>query len=381
MKLIDQIESIDNQLKDLGDKISNAEDKETIEGLMAEVKELKNAKAQLIIQTEDTDVNTKQLSQNYLETSQALQDFVQIQLDSKDEKEIKNAWEAKLAENGLTITDKDNYLPKKLQLDIQTVLTRSNPVFPIFKHTNIGAVLVARDLTSNDEAKVHTPGTTKSRQTATLKVSKVEPRMIYKATSVNEIDKRTIEDFGELYQVIVSELAQRVIDKIVDLALIEGTATDGATGDDTTENGFISIMNETNVNKVKKINGKADLVAAIEQAVDDIDAPGKKYLVVTKAQKRDILDALRKKFPQSTFLNNNRDIANVFGVDELVIYQGTKALMPTVIAQDAYHVDMQPLNRIEQFRLDTNENDILVETPATGRPVAFGGAVVIDTTK
>ena len=380
MKLIDQIESIDNQLKDLGDKISNAEDKETIEGLMAEVKELKNAKAQLIIQTEDTTVE-KQLSKNYLETEQALQDFVEIQMNSRGDSEIKNAWEAKLVENGVTITDKDNYLPKKLELDIQTVLTRSNPVYPIFKHTNVGAILVARDFTSDDEAKVHVPGTTKSRQTATLKVSGLKPRMIYKATSINEIDKRTIDNFAELYQLLVAELAQRVIDKVVDLALVEGSATDGDTGEAANENGFISVMNETNVNKVKKINGKADLVAAVEQAVDGIDAPGKKYLVVTKAQKRDILDALRKKFPQSTFLNNNRDIANVFGVDELVIYQGTKALMPIVIAQDAYHVDMQPLNRIEQFRLDTNENDILVETPATGRPVAFGGAVVIDTTK
>lgn len=380
MKLIDQIESIDNQLKDLGDKISNAEDKETIESLMAEVKELKNAKAQLIIQTEEETVE-KQVSKNYLETEQALHDFVEIQVNSRGESEIKNAWEAKLVENGVTITDKDNYLPKKLELDIQTVLTRSNPVYPIFKHTNVGAILVARDFTSDDEAKVHVPGTTKSRQTATLKVSGLKPRMVYKATSINEIDKRTIDNFSELYQLLVAELAQRVIDKIVDLALVEGSATDGETGDAQNENGFISIMNETNVNKVKKINGKADLVAAVEQAVDAIDAPGKKYLVVTKAQKRDILDALRKKFPQSTFLNNNRDIANVFGVDELVIYQGTKALMPIVIAQDAYHVDMQPLNRIEQFRLDTNENDILVETPATGRPVAFGGAVVIDTTK
>lgn len=380
MKLIDQIESIDNQLKDLGDKISNAEDKETIEGLMAEVKELKNAKAQLITQSEEETVE-KQVSKNYLETEQALHDFVKIQMNSRGESEIKEQWEAKLAENGVTITDKDNYLPKKLELDIQTVLTRSNPVYPIFKHTNIGAILVARDFTSDDEAKVHVPGTTKSRQTATLKVSGLKPRMVYKATSINEIDKRTIDNFSELYQLLVAELAQRVIDKVVDLALVEGSATDGETGDAQNENGFISIMNETNVNKVKKINGKADLVAAVEQAVDAIDAPGKKYLVVTKAQKRDILDALRKKFPQSTFLNNNRDIANVFGVDELVIYQGTKALMPIVIAQDAYHVDMQPLNRIEQFRLDTNENDILVETPATGRPVAFGGAVVIDTTK
>lgn len=380
MKLIDQLETIDNQLKDLGDKISNAEDKETIESLMSEVKELKNAKAQLIIQMEEETVE-KQVSKNYLETEQALHDFVEIQVNSRGESEIKNAWEAKLVENGVTITDKDNYLPKKLELDIQTVLTRSNPVYPIFKHTNVGAILVARDFTSDDEAKVHVPGTTKSRQTATLKVSGLKPRMVYKATSINEIDKRTIDNFSELYQLLVAELAQRVIDKIVDLALVEGSATDGETGDAQNENGFISIMNETNVNKVKKINGKADLVAAVEQAVDGIDAPGKKYLVVTKAQKRDILDALRKKFPQSTFLNNNRDIANVFGVDELVIYQGTKALMPIVIAQDAYHVDMQPLNRIEQFRLDTNENDILVETPATGRPVAFGGAVVIDTTK
>lgn len=380
MKLIDQIESIDNQLKDLGDKISNAEDKETIESLMAEVKELKNAKAQLIIQAEEETVE-KQVSKNYLETEQALHDFVEIQMNSRGESEIKNAWEAKLVENGVTITDKDNYLPKKLELDIQTVLTRSNPVYPIFKHTNVGAILVARDFTSDDEAKVHVPGTTKSRQTATLKVSGLKPRMVYKATSINEIDKRTIDNFSELYQLLVAELAQRIIDKIVDLALVEGSATDGETGEATNENGFISVMNETNVNKVKKINGKADLVSAVEQAVDGIDAPGKKYLVVTKAQKRDILDALRKKFPQSTFLNNNRDIANVFGVDELVIYQGTKALMPIVIAQDAYHVDMQPLNRIEQFRLDTNENDILVETPATGRPVAFGGAVVIDTTK
>lgn len=380
MKLIDQLETIDNQLKDLGDKISNAEDKETIESLMAEVKELKNAKAQLIIQTEEETVE-KQVSKNYLETEQALHDFVEIQVNSRGESEIKNAWEAKLVENGVTITDKDNYLPKKLELDIQTVLTRSNPVYPIFKHTNVGAILVARDFTSDDEAKVHVPGTTKSRQTATLKVSGLKPRMVYKATSINEIDKRTIDNFSELYQLLVAELAQRVIDKIVDLALVEGSATDGETGDAQNENGFISVINETNTNKVKKINGKADLVAAVEQAVDGIDAPGKKYLVVTKAQKRDILDALRKKFPQSTFLNNNRDIANVFGVDELVIYQGTKALMPIVIAQDAYHVDMQPLNRIEQFRLDTNENDILVETPATGRPVAFGGAVVIDTTK
>lgn len=49
------------------------------------------------------------------------------------------------------------------------------------------------------------------------------------------------------------------------------------------------------------------------------------------------------------------------------------------MAEGAYHIDHQPLARIEQFQLLRNENDILVETPATGRPVAFGGIAVIDT--
>ena len=48
------------------------------------------------------------------------------------------------------------------------------------------------------------------------------------------------------------------------------------------------------------------------------------------------------------------------------------------MAEGAYAVDMQPLNRVEQFKIDTNTNDVLVETPASGRAVAFGGIAVVD---
>lgn len=378
MKLIDKLEQINNSMADLRDRIENAKTVEELNNFNDELNTLKLEKEDIVNKMNEE--GDKQMK-NYLETEQASLDFATIQMNSKTKTEARQAWTNKLVENGISVSDKDNYLPKKLELELQTILTRSNPIFPLFKVTNIGAMLIARDLTSTDEAQVHIPGTTKVKQTATLKVSGIKPRMVYKAQSINEIDRRTIDNFGELYDTIVAELAQRVIDKVVDLALIEGSATDGETGSPQNENGFISIMNETNTNKVIKVKGKADIVVGIEEAVDAIDAIGKKYLIVTKAQKRQILSAVRAKFPQTTFFNNNKDIADTFGVDEIIIYNGVKEIQPIVMVEGAYSIDMQPLNRIEQFKFDTNENDILVETPATGRPVVFGGIAVVDTTK
>lgn len=376
MKLIDQIETIDNRLAELAELAKTAGDVETLNKLSDEIQELKSQRNQLI-QTEDK--MDKVHNTPYLETEKAMEDFATLHLNSASDAEFRKAWTEKLTQNGITVQDKDNYLPRKLELELETVLTRTNAVYPLFKITNLGALLVTRELTSQDEAQVHIPGTDKVKQAATLKVSAIKPKMIYKVQSINEIDKRTIDNYGELYNTIVAELAQRVVDKIVDLALVEGTATDGETGASTAENGFVSILNETDTNKVKHVAGKKDLVAAVEEAVDSIDAPGRKFLVVTKQQKRDIIAAVRSKWPNTTFFATNQAICDTFGIDGVVIYQGTKAIKPTVMAEGAYHIDHQPLARIEQFQLLRNENDILVETPATGRPVAFGGIAVIDT--
>lgn len=372
-KWIDELEEVNNRLDELKGLVKNSQSVEDVDKFTTEYKELVERKNAL----EQTKPNKEQ-KMNYLETQQSLKDFVAIQTNNKlSNEERLTAWNEKLAENGVTVTDPSAYLPKKLELELQTVLTHANTVFPLFRVTNAGAILISQELTSNDEAQIHTPGTTKTRQAATLTVSGIKPRMIYKAQSIDEIQKQTLSSFENLYETIVAELAQRVIDKVVDLALVEGTAT-GAEGASATENGFISVTTETNTNKVKHVSGKDDLIAGVESAVDEITVGGKKYLIITKAHKHAILKALRTKFPQMTVRNNNTDIADALGVDELVIYQGTKAIKPTVMAEGAYAVDMKPLNRIEQFRFDTNENDILVETTASGRPYLFGGIAVID---
>lgn len=372
MKLIDKIEEINNAINDLVVKVENSQDIEEVKQLTEKLNALKDEK-----QTLENGERNK-VEKNYLETNAASKDFATIYQNSRNTEEFHNAWNAKLEENGVTITDDGGYLPKRIEMEIQTVLTRSNPVFPLFKISNQGAILYTRELTSEDEAKVHFPGTKKEVQAATLKTSGVRPKMIYKMQSFDEIDKRTINNFGELYEVVVAELAQRVIDKVVDLALFEGSATDGETGSPETENGFISIKNEKDTNKVVHVNGQTDLVEALEEAVDAIDAPGKKYLIITKQQKRALIKALRTKYPNSVFKSSNTELASEFGIDEIVIYNGTKAISPTVMAEGAYAVDMQPLNRVEQFKIDTNTNDVLVETPASGRAVAFGGIAVVD---
>lgn len=372
MKLIDKIEKINKSITELVAKVENSQDIEEVKQLTEKLNALKDEKQTL----ENGEKN--KVEKNYLETNAASKDFATIYQNSRNTEEFHNAWNAKLEENGVKITDEGGYLPKRIEMEIQTVLTRSNPVFPLFKVSNQGAILYTRELTSEDEAKVHVPGTKKEVQSATLKTSGVRPKMIYKMQSFDEIDKRTINNFDELYEVIVAELAQRVIDKVVDLALFEGSATDGETGSQETENGFISIKNEKDTNKVVHVNGKTDLVEALEEAVDAIDAPGKKYLIITKQQKRAIIKALRTKYPNSIFKSSNAELASEFGIDEIVIYNGTKAISPTVIAEGAYAVDMQPLNRVEQFKIDTNTNDVLVETPASGRAVAFGGIAVVD---
>lgn len=374
MKTIDKIESIDNSIAELSDKIKKAETIEDVDELSNQMNALKREKLSL----ENEETTNEVTTLNYLDSKKAVDDFARLFANSRTTEDALNAWKSKLTENGITITDNDNYLPRKLEMDIQTVLTRSNPVFPLFKVTNLGAQIVTRELTSNDEAHVHIPGTTKETQSASLRISKISPKMIYKKQAINEIDKRTINNFGELYEVIVAELAQRVIDKIVDLALVEGTATEGETGAQEKENGFISILTETDTNKVVHVDGTTSFVSAVEQAVDVTVAPGKKYLVLTVAQKQALLKDLRSKFDKVFISANPSEMASILGVDELILYRGSKKIKPFVMVEGSYAVDMQPLTRIEQFKIDTNENDVLVETPATGRAVTFNGIAVID---
>lgn len=307
------------------------------------------------------------MTKKYIESKNSITDFMEALKSATNKADVKNKWNAKLAENGLEIKDESLVLPTRLVTSIESALTNTNPVFKAFKLTHVGALLVTQGLDSADEAQVHAEGTAKTVQSAVLTVDAISPSMIYKIQTISERAKQLNTNFEEIYETIVAELTQAIVNKAVDLALVEGNG----------KNGFVSLANEKDAKKVKKISS-AKYVDGIEDAVDFVRATGGvKYLVVTAAQRKDILAEVRALNPNARVRNSDAEIASEVGVDELIVYTGSKALKPTVLVQDAYHIDMKDLTKVDAFEWKTNENAILLESLSAGKTEKFAAGAVI----
>ena len=307
---------------------------------------------------------------NFIESQNAVTEFFDVLKKNSGKSEIKNAWNAKLAENGVTVTDKTFELPRKLVESINTALLNTNPVFKVFHVTNVGALLVSRSFDSVDEAQVHKDGQTKTEQAATLTIDTLEPVMVYKLQSLAERVKRLQMSYSELYNLIVAELTQAIVNKIVDLALIEGDGT----------NGFKSIDKEADATTKSKSAGKTPFADAIEEAVDFVrPTAGRRYLIVKAEDRKALLDELRQATANAhvRIKNDDAEIASEVGVDEIIVYTGTKAVKPTVLVDQKYHIDMQDLTKVDAFEWKTNSNMILVETLTSGHVETLNAGAVI----
>ena len=191
--------------------------------------------------------------------------------------------------------------------------------------------------------------------------------MIYKIQTIGTRAKTLNENFDEIYQTIVAELTQAIVNKAVDLALVEGNGT----------NGFVAIANEKDTKKVKKITA-TKYVDGIEDAVDFVRATaGIKYLIVTATQRKAILAEVRALNANARVRNSDVEIASEVGVDELITYTGSKALKPTVLVNQTYHIDMGSLTKVDAFEWKTNENALLLESLSAGKIEKNKSAAVI----
>lgn len=370
-KRVNELIERDNELKEAIKVNNNVEELKTLDKERTE-----NAAELIKLQNElkeDPKPIVKEAKNNmdYLKTNNAVNDFLEIIKNNKAENKAK-VWEDKLVKNGITITDETLQLPRKIVESIQSSLLETNEVFKAFKVTTIGALIVSQTFESDDKALVHVPGTQKTVQAATLDIDSLKPVMVYKLQMIGELVKRLNANYQELYAMVVAELTQAIVNKIVDLALVLGDGT----------NGFISVEKETNAKKVKKITaaatGDTPLADAVEDAVDFVrPTQGAKYLIVTSAQRRQLLNELRKAVAPARVRNTDVDIASEVGVDGILVYNGTEALKPTLLVQDGYHVDMQDMTKIDAFKWETNENAILLETVTNGHIEKYKSAAVI----
>ncbi|MGL5895738.1 MAG: hypothetical protein ACRCZN_01975 [Lactococcus lactis] len=335
-----------------------------LEGINLEIIKLEN-------ELTESEKGDKKPMNNYIGSKKEVKDFVESLKNAPTKEVASQNWAKKLSNNGVEITDTDNYLPKKIVEAITTSLTESNPVFPLFRITNVGAMLISQEFDSDDEAQVHEVGTTKKEQEATLKLSSIQPAMIYKLQSIHELVRRTLGSIDDIVDLIIAELTQRIVDKIVDLALVEGDET----------NGFRAIQTDKNVKRVKEIATPDSFVDGVEEAVDFVrQSSGLNYLIVTTEQRKQLLKELRDLNKNVRIKNDDAEIASEVGVDGIVVYRGTKTLKPIVLVKDAYHVDMDEMTQIRAFKWETNENKFLVEVVAAGHVDKMYGAAYLTLT-
>lgn len=317
---------------------------------------------------ENSKIKGEPTMSKYLETQNSSRDFINILKTAGDKDAVMNAWNAKLAENDIKVEDKGLLLPKRLVDSIETALTETNPVFKVFQLTHVGALLVQKGLKSTDEAKVHVEGTEKVLQNAVLTADSITPQLIYKAQSISTRNKEILENFEEVYAVVVAELTQAIVNKAVDLALVEGKGN---------ADGFLAIMNETDTEKVKEITAKK-LVDGIEDATDFVRGrEGRKFLIVTAEQRKALLKEVRALVAPARVRNDDAEIASEVGVDELIVYTGSKAIKPIVIVDQAYKIDMKDLTKVDAFEWKTNGNVILMESLSAGKMNKIKGAAFV----
>lgn len=320
---------------------------------------------------ENSKIKGEPTMSKYLETQNSSRDLINILKTAGDKDAVMNAWNAKLAENDIKVEDKGLVLPKRLVDSIETALTETNPVFKVFQLTHVGALLINKGLKSTDEAKVHVEGTEKVLQNAVLTADSITPQLIYKAQSISTRNKELLENFEEVYAVVVAELTQAIVNKAVDLALVEGKGN---------ADGFLAIMNETDTEKVKEITAKK-LVDGIEDATDFVRGrEGRKFLIVTAEQRKALLKEVRALVAPARVRNDDAEIASEVGVDELIVYTGSKAIKPIVIVDQAYKIDMKDLTKVDAFEWKTNGNVILMESLSAGKMNKIKGAAFVTVT-
>lgn len=365
-KSIKDLQARNNEIKGLILAENSVESAKVLDSEFKE-NELSIKTAQIKLE-ENSKIKGEPTMSKYLETQNASRDFINILKSAGDKDAVMNAWNAKLAENDLKVEDKGLVLPKRLVDSIETALTETNPVFKVFQLTHVGALLINKGLKSTDEAKVHVEGTEKVLQNAVLTADSITPQLIYKAQSISTRNKELLENFEEVYAVVVAELTQAIVNKAVDLALVEGKGN---------ADGFLAIMNETDAEKVKEITAKT-LVDGIEDATDFVRGrEGRKFLIVTAEQRKALLKEVRALVAPARVRNDDAEIASEVGVDELIVYTGTKAIKPIVVVDQAYKIDMKDLTKVDAFEWKTNGNVILMESLSAGKMAKIKGAAFV----
>ena len=380
---------IENQIDTLKDKLKNSAsstDAQELDTLLnslvgeaqASMHDIANLQKKLDDEG-DFEMNNSKVKK-YQDTTQAVKDWADIYRNSASKEDAESKWRDKLVENGVSIDGKTELLPTQVDLGIQSVI-EDNPIFDIMQHVNAGT-LVYKKFSTSDTAVVR--GTdynitaSKTEQNSTLDVKDLPQNEIYKLTSVSY---KAMKNMGaELDTFIAQELTQNVINKIVDLALYDGTgnASDANAGFDAVaakDSAAVHVEYQTGTSLATAI--QANSFRATGGGATVIDNSGtstgqqNRVLIVNTDDYAEILgEALKLQYQVE-------NIPKWLGVDSVIITKTTsKNYKPIVMTKNAYIVAMDDFDKFDWYNVLSNRNTSEVVALANGTLFQANSAVV-----
>lgn len=317
---------------------------------------------------------------NYKDTTQAVKDWADIYRNSASKEDAEAKWHDKLVENGVNVEGKTELLPTQVDLGIQSVI-EDNPIFDIMQHVNAGT-LVYKKFDSKDTAVVRGTGynitENKTEQSATLEVKDLPQNEIYKLTTVSY---KAMKNMGsELDTFIAQELTQNVIDKVVDLALYDGTgnASDANAGFDAVvakDSAAVhveypkgsSLSAAIQANSFRATGGGATV---IDNSGNSTGQQNRVLIVNSDDYGRILGDALKLSYPVD-------NVSTWLGVDSIIITKTTsKNYKPIVMTKNAYIVAMDNFDKFDWYNVLSNRNASEVVALANGTLFQANSAVV-----
>ena len=381
-KIENQIDALKSNLKN-STSLTDAQELDTLlNSLVGEAQALMHDIAALQKKLDDEgdfEMNNSKVK-HYEDTAQAVKDWADIYRNSASKEDAESKWRDKLVENGVNIDGKTELLPTQVDLGIQSVI-EDNPIFDIMQHVSAGT-LVYKKFDTKDTAVVRGTGynitENKVEQNATLDVKDLPQNEIYKLTTVSYKAMKTMG--SELDTFIAQELTQNVINKIIDLALYDGT---GTASDNNA--GFDSVVASDSAAVHVEYPKGSSLAQAIQ--ANSFRATGGGATVIdnsgasTGQQNRVLIvnsDDYSKILGEALKLSYQvENIPKWLGVDSVIITKTTsKNYKPIVMTKNAYIVAMDDFDKFDWYNVLSNRNTSEVVALANGTLFQANSAVV-----
>ena len=275
------VENAVASLEDILKRVEESEDTEGVEALRESVNEISSkltAVEEKINQSKQT-IETNEMDKEFLNSTNAVHAFAEAIRNSRSADEFRANWNAKLAENGITITEgsEDAFVPEAVKGMITDVWDRNADWLKSLRNTG-AKKFYCRYNTSDQNAETSRAkgwkkGETKVGQTINVAAKLLEAQFIYK---IQEIDLKTKFDSDEaLISYVIGELVDQILYEIKRAILVgDGRANDSdykissfeavckSDSDDwttvstATENGFLVDDFRAMVDSVRNDNGK-----------------------------------------------------------------------------------------------------------------------------